>query len=127
MNSNKCKIKVQSTTKKGIFDVTDDFFKIISKPSFRIITPNGKDILYKGTSSFIYWEPLDKKIANISLSYSIDNGLNWIIIKSNIVNNGKYNWAIPKQINNSKYCLIRINDFNNENKYDISDQTFTIK
>ena len=127
LNSNKCKIKVQSTIKNNIFDVTDDFFRIVSKPSFKIITPNGKDILYKGTSSFIYWELLDKNISNISLSYSTDNGLNWVIIKSNLVNNGKYNWAIPKEINNSKKCLIKINDFNNDKKYDISDQTFTIK
>ena len=56
LNSKKCKIKVQSNIDNNIFDVSDGLFSIQStSESFNIITPNDGDILYRGTSTFIYW------------------------------------------------------------------------
>ena len=127
INSDKCKIKIQSNINKSIFDVTDKYFSIKFKPSFKIITPNNGDILYRGTSTFIYWEGIDQNITNVSLSYSEDNGNTWTIIKDNIINNGKYNWAIPNNLNKSNDYLIKVSSYKEKNKFDTSDKTFIIK
>ena len=127
INSDKCKIKVQSNINKSIFDVTDKYFSIKLKPSFKIITPNNGDILYRGTSTFIYWEAINRNIKNVTLSYSKDNGKTWTIIKENIINNGKYNWAIPKNLIKSNEYLIKVSSYKEKNKFDTSDKTFIIK
>ncbi len=127
INSDKCKIKVQSNINKSIFDVTDKYFSIKLKPSFKIITPNNGDILYRGTSTFIYWEAINPNIKNVTLSYSKDNGKTWTIIKENIINNGKYNWAIPKNLIKSNEYLIKVSSYKEKNKFDTSDKTFIIK
>ena len=127
INSDKCKIKVQSNINKSIFDVIDKYFSIKLKPSFKIITPNNGDILYKGTSTFIYWEAIDPNIKNVTLSYSKDNGKTWAIIKDNIINNGKYNWAIPENLIKSNEYLIKVSSYKEKNKFDTSDKTFIIK
>ena len=67
LNSKKCKIKVQSNINKEIYDVSNGLFIIEKSQSFNIITPNDGDILYRGTSTFIYWENIDKEISNVDL------------------------------------------------------------
>ena len=128
LNCKECKIKVQSNIDNKIFDVSDGLFSI--KPideSFNIITPNDGDILHRGTSTFIYWDNIDKKITNVDIFYSLDKGKNWFLIKENLDNLGKYNWAVPKDISSSNKCLIKIRSSNNQELIDYSDKTFTIK
>ena len=61
--SSKCKIKVQSNVNQNIFDVSDGIFLIDGLiETFNIITPNGGDLVYSGTSTFIYWENIKKQI-----------------------------------------------------------------
>ena len=128
LNSKECKIKVQSNLDNNIFDVSDGLFSIKSiSESFNIITPNDGDILHKGTSTFIYWDNIDKKIDSVDISYSLDKGHNWFLIKNNLDNVGKYNWAVPKDISSSNNCLVKITASKNNELVDYSDNTFTIK
>ncbi len=123
-----CKIKIQSNINKNIFDVSDDLFSIKGMiEAFNIITPNGGDLIYKGTSTFIYWENIISGIDKIDIFYSIDNGKNWFNIVEDIENNGMYNWVIPQNINFSNKCLIKISASSNFKQTGQSDNVFTIK
>ena len=107
---------------------SDGLFSIKSiDESFNIITPNDGDILHRGTSTFIYWDNIDKKIDSVDIFYSLDKGKNWVLIKKNLDNLGKYNWAVPKDISSSNKCLIKISSSDNQELIDYSDKTFTIK
>ena len=128
LSSNNCKIKIQSNKDKKIFDITDGSFTIKGlETAFTIITPNDGDIVYKGTSTFIYWKSLDSKISKVDIYYSLDKGKSWNLINSNLLNNGKYNWAVPRDIKRSNKSLIKIVASNNDRQIDFSDNTFIIK
>ena len=128
LNCKKCKIKIQSNLDNNIFDVSDGLFSITAiSESFNIITPNDGDILHRGTSTFIYWDNIDKKIESVDLFYSLDKGNNWFLIKRNLDNIGKYNWAVPRDIFSSNQCLIKIVSSNNSKLVDYSDKLFIIK
>lgn len=127
-SSDLCKIKVQSNINRNIFDVSDGLFSIKGVvEAFNIITPNGGDLIYKGTSTFIYWEDIIKGINKVDILYSVDGGKKWIGIVQNIENNGMYNWVIPQDINFSKKCLVKIISSSNSKQVGLSDDTFTIK
>jgi len=127
-SSDLCKIKIQSNINKNIFDVSDGLFSIKGAvEAFNIITPNGGDLIYKGTSTFIYWENIINGINKVNILYSTDGGKKWLDIVQNIENNGVYNWVIPQDINFSKKCLIKIISSSNSKQIGLSDNTFTIK
>ena len=126
-NWRKCKIKVQSRTDKDVFDVSNGLFLVASTQSVNIITPNDGDILYRGTSTFIYWDNIDKNINSVDIFYSLDEGKKWVLIKGKVANVGKYNWAVPSDISSTNRCLIKINASNNKRLVDYSDQPFIIK
>jgi len=126
-SSDVCKIKVQSNINNSIFDVSDGLFKIKGTiKAFNIITPNGGDLIYRGTSTFIYWEDIKKGINKVDIMYSVDSGKNWIDIVKNIDNNGMYNWVIPDNVS-SKKCLVKIVSSSNSKEIGSSDSIFTIK
>ena len=123
-----CKIKIQSNINKDIFDVSDGLFSIKgAMKSFNIITPNGGDLIYKGTSTFIYWENIISGIDKVDIFYSTDNGKNWFNIVEDIKNNGMYNWVIPQNISFSNKCLVKISASSNSKQIGQSDNVFTIK
>ena len=126
--SKNCKVKVQSNVNQNIFDVSDGLFTIDGLiETFNIITPNGGDLVYSGTSTFIYWENIKNQTDNVNLFYTIDNGQNWRLIEKNVENNGVYNWVVPKSIKYSGKCLVKIVSSKNSKLFGMSDNIFTIK
>jgi hypothetical protein len=96
-------------------------------PTLTILNPNGKERLLAGSTYTIRWE--DSRSGNCGgnylLSYSINNGNNWIAVDSNPVSNTcAYDWLIPSIFSNQ--CLIRITDANDPNASDTSDDSFRI-
>ena len=127
-SSNFYKVKVQSINNKEIFDVSDGLFKIKgSTKAFNIITPNGGDLIYRGTSTFVYWEDLMNDIQKVDIFYSTDNGKSWELISENIDNGGVYNWVISDDIKFSNKCLVKIVSSSNNGHVGFSDNVFTIK
>ena len=74
------------------------------------------------TTHAITWTNLPTASGQYSIQYSI-NGTNWTSIASNITGN-TYNWTVPNI--NAPSVRIRIQDYLNTCKYDISDATFAI-
>jgi hypothetical protein len=71
-----------------------------------VISPNGGDIIAAGSTYTIQWNATTEAV-KFKLMYSVDNGLTWIPIASNVPG-ASYNWTIPKPWGNKKACLIKV-------------------
>ncbi|MBN1302663.1 MAG: VCBS repeat-containing protein [Melioribacteraceae bacterium] len=87
-----------------------------------ILTPNGGEVWTGGSTQNIIWT--SSNVDNVKIEYSTNNGLSWITIISNTLNDGLHLWNIPNV--NSNQCLIKISDVNNNVTNDISDVVFYI-
>lgn len=83
--------------------VTYDFDPVGLKMQY----PFGGESLAAGDSIYVYWEA-SADISNFELSYSIDNGSNWISLDNNIsAQKRAFVWYIPNTIHSSN-CLVRV-------------------
>jgi hypothetical protein len=84
--------------------------------SIEIKRPTANQVLVSGNSDVIAWASTGAE--NVSISYSINNGVEWTLIESDVPSmNGVnyYNWFIPIEIEGTYYeCLIQIEDVNLE-------------
>ncbi|MEI6089550.1 MAG: FISUMP domain-containing protein [bacterium] len=72
--------------------------------TLKLIQPNGGEFFAVGNDTVITWEgvlPEEK----VNIEYSIDNGLNWILVAKNATGLA-YNWRVPKTPSNE--CLARV-------------------
>ncbi|MFH1212889.1 MAG: T9SS type A sorting domain-containing protein [Candidatus Neomarinimicrobiota bacterium] len=92
-------------------------------PTISIKSPIGGEKWSVGSIQKIIWEHYGLDTLNIS--YSINNGMNWIPVATNIIADSQsYYWQIPNTPSNE--CLIQISDAKDENFSMLSDSTFTI-
>jgi len=69
--------------------------------------PFGGERLAAGDSIYIYWEA-DNQLTNFQLSYSVDNGANWVSLDNNIpATKRAVVWYVPENISSGK-CLVRV-------------------
>lgn len=87
-----------------------------------VIDPNGGDTLLVGSSYAILWD--SQNITDVKIDYSIDDGLNWIIVIDSMPSSGIYDWIVPNNITNQG--RIRISDLADLGIFDISDEAFYI-
>jgi len=119
--SQSCKIKLVST------QFPNDF----SSQTFGLFTIIGLHLLAPNSGSYmadmllpITWETIGT--STIRISYTINNGLDWIVIVDNYpALSGVYSWRVPKTPSNQ--CKIRIMDTKQSSIYDESDSLFAIK
>lgn len=101
-------------------------FNSISDNIFRLVTLNslqGSEILLAGSVYNITWSI--SYINFVNLEFSSDNGSSWIkIVTAYDGSKLSYDWTIPNL--ESKSCLLRITDSNNESIFDISENVFEI-
>jgi hypothetical protein len=117
-------IKVESVTGPGTYsDVSDAVFSITPSTDITVITPNGGETIASLTSYNITWSNLPAASGQYSLSYSTNNGASYTSIVTNITGNS-YSWSVPNL--SSTQCLIKVTDFVNSCKFDVSNAVFTI-
>ncbi|MBS1634578.1 MAG: T9SS type A sorting domain-containing protein, partial [Bacteroidetes bacterium] len=121
--STQCLVKVIDYVNTCKYDVSNSTFTI-SPATPILITPNGGEILYSGTSYNITWNAATF-FTTVRLDYSIDNGLTWTNITTATSNSGSYNWTVPNV--SSTQCLMRASNSTSVTINDISNATFTIK
>ena len=63
----------------------------------------------------------------IDLYYSIDNGINWEVIKLSAKNSGKYYWNIDQSIISTNSCKIKVQSNISSDIFDVTDGPFAIK
>jgi uncharacterized protein (TIGR02145 family) len=62
--------------------------------SLFLTAPNGGEVWLGGTTHSISWSY--SNVDNIKIEYSLDNGLNWIILSSSYPSSAlSYNWTVP--------------------------------
>lgn len=100
--------------------------------NFRVVTPNGGEILESGSVYTIIWNAwIVIKSSNqtdgyMQIEFSSDSGENWMTIAKNLdLYSESYSWTVPSV--ESVRCLIKISNMNNPAYYaDTSENFFTI-
>jgi len=91
--------------------------------SLELTSPNGGEELYLGQQFTIKW--FSKNIDGVILSYSMNNGQDWIVINDNVIaSTQSYPWVVP-EIPSSE-GKIRIEAKSNSNINDESDNAFSL-
>ncbi|MFO7660462.1 MAG: hypothetical protein R6V77_06085 [Candidatus Cloacimonadaceae bacterium] len=97
-------------------------------PSLTLIAPNGGEDWYIGGTNNILWEALDTNFSAIPISlwYTMNGGLDYILIEENISNSGSYSWFMPTtESDHARVKIIVIDSFGNVNEK-ASSQYFNI-
>ncbi|HRG58886.1 MAG TPA: YCF48-related protein [Bacteroidia bacterium] len=117
-------IKISDASDSSVFDISNFPFTItLSPPSINLISPNGGETFSVGLEAIITWNSIS--VNSVSLEYSINNGLSWNTIQSNLpASSGSYAWTVPNLISNT--VLIRVSDFSNNSISDQSVNVFSI-
>ncbi|MFO7793201.1 MAG: C25 family cysteine peptidase, partial [Candidatus Saliniplasma sp.] len=97
-------------------------------PEVTVTSPNGGESFTTGTEESISWSTTsgDDPVDYVDMYYSVDTGVNWETIDSNVDDTGSYTWTVPNE--DSGDCLVRIEavDTAGRDGEDQSDSTFTI-
>ncbi len=64
-------------------------------------------------------------ITAVRIEYSTNNGANWNLITDSTPNNGSYLWNSVPSVN-SDLCVVRISDADDNEPFDLSDNSFSI-
>ncbi len=115
------KIKILSVDDGNISDISDSSFSIISS-EITVISPNGGEVWYEGTTDTIIWT--SKCVGNVSILL-LKSDLLLLIISGSTENDSSMVWTIPSIIPASDY-KIRITSVDDGNIFDDSDADFTI-
>jgi len=100
-----------------------DPFTILPEPIIKVLSPNGGERLISGSSKRIDW--LSENIQNVKISYTTNNGFNWVTIVQSTPSTGFYTWnPVPDVLSN--LCKIRVYDASDGEPSDVSDSVFTI-
>lgn len=100
-----CKIIVENDLCTSVFFASGGFPGIKpNKQTLKLLHPNGGEVFVAGSDTVITWEGVlpDEPV---SIEYSTNNGLTWIVIK-NDANGLTYHWKVPNTP--SKNCLARV-------------------
>jgi len=118
-------------TENCTFTITEDSsvtatFTAIT--AVKLLSPNGGEVIPSGSSYTIQWQA-PANAHHYTLKLSMDNGMTWSTIASNITGNS-YDWNVPIPWNNKRKCFIKVIAFNASNVKigaDSSDGPFTIE
>ena len=96
---------------------------IIPSNDITVTSPNGGEVWQGLSQHAITWTNLPTASGQYTLQYSTNNGTSWTTIVSNITGNS-YTWTVPNIP--SATCLVKVLDYANTCKYDVSNAVFTI-
>jgi hypothetical protein len=117
--SDQYKIRASDASNSSVFDISDFYFTV---SSLDLTSPAGSEEYSIGTTQTIKWT--SSYISNVNLEYSIDNGLNWIVIEDSVTSTGSYYWQVPNTP--STQCKLRISNSKNSTTSDVCSTTFSI-
>lgn len=120
--SETCLIKITDTTNPAVTDKSNAVFVISMQPSITVTSPNGGETWVGGSSSEITWTSVN--VTDVSIDFSIDNGVTFQTVVTSTPSTGSYIWTIPNLP--STKCLIKISDKTNSTINDKSNEVFTV-
>jgi hypothetical protein len=116
------KIKITSLDNENIFDFSDNNFTIVGF-SVAVLTPNGGENLFTGSSTPITW--ISNLTGNVEIKLFKDGDFHSIITGSTS-NDGSYSWNISSSITTDSDYRIKIASTTDEGISDTSDSEFSI-
>jgi hypothetical protein len=122
-SSDSCIIKIEDTNNPNIFDVSDSLFSIKPVKFIQILKPNGGEKFNLVDSLEVTWNAGAVNSINIYMSYN--GGINYNEIANNY-HSGEYRFKFKPE-RSSDSCIIRIEDAENPNLFDVSDSLFSIR
>ena len=126
LNTMDCIFKVESSVQPEVNSVSKYSIKITEK-ALIIIENNLNAMSFTALDSLeLNWQSYNLKNKYLDLLLSIDNGENWITIKSNFVDFNKLKLAFPFISKSSTKCKIKLVESSEDDHYDISQGSFTI-
>ena len=117
----RAQVKVSDCDDATVYDISRSTFILRGKCT--VTSPNGGEAWDVDSTQTISWTT-QGTIDNVTLEYSIDNGVNWYVISEGISNTGRYAWRVPETV--SSQCLVRVSDSKDLGAYDTSDDVFKI-
>lgn len=115
-------IRVSDAYYPAAVDQSDAVFSIQKNDDIVLINPNGGEALEVGGSAYqINWVS-DVSVTRFNIYYSVNGGSSWNLIGNTYEK--YYNWTIPNNV--SAHCLVKVVDYDNSCKKDISDSEFSI-
>ncbi len=123
IDATNCLIRISDAQDGNPTDVSDQFFRIGTTPTIRVLTPNGNDTWITGTTKEIRWT--SENITDVKIEYTTNAGGSWNTVVQSMPSNGSYLWSVP-DANNSLQCRIRISDATYGSPSDLSDDNFAI-
>ena len=112
----------------GLDFAFDNVAVTVSSQILTLVLPNGGDILPSGGTYAICWKA-PKSAVKFDLKYSLNNGIKWIPIATNVTGTS-YDWTIPTPTANKTNCLVKVigySSFGVQVGEDLSDTTFTVE
>jgi subtilisin family serine protease len=106
--SQHCLVRVsEGKSDTHAWDVSNSEFTIdaSSYSSLTVISPNGGETLYAGSSFEITWTSIGIS-GDVKIDYSYDQGSTWERVVESTANNGSYTWTVPGTP--SSVCLVRV-------------------
>jgi hypothetical protein len=93
-------------------------------PSISVVSPDGGEHWQVGNIEDITWITTGA-ISDVKIEYSTDSGTTWIVIVSDIQNDGSYFWTVPNAI--SSDCFVRVSEAFDGDPSDVSEDAFIIE
>ncbi len=122
--SNSCRIRVKDAADGNPADISNANFIIEPETeSITLLAPNGGENWVVNSAQEIRWQAASS-IPFVRISYSSDNGFNWMDIVASEPNDGSYSWTVPAPTTNQ--ALIRIVDSMDGLPSDESNGTFSV-
>ncbi|MBS1734756.1 MAG: hypothetical protein JST02_15805, partial [Bacteroidetes bacterium] len=123
IQSNTVLLRVYDAQNATVVDRSNSFFTI--NIPVTLTSPNGGETWQGNTVHNITWNAAGTS-NRYNIDYSIDNGVTWTNIISNLSNlTGLYAWTIPAMALNTN-CRVRVQDYVQNCMQDISNAVFTI-
>jgi hypothetical protein len=119
-NSESCFVRLSNPQNPTVYDMSDMF--AILPQEITITSPISSDTLIAGRKYYFTWR-VKGSFTNADLWYSLDAGQNWVVIATNVYNNGYYEWSLPEAP--SSLARIKIANSAQPSVYAESD-TFTL-
>jgi hypothetical protein len=118
--SESCFVRIRNQENLNVVAISNRF--VIEPQKIFVTSPVKQDSLYAGNKYYITWDNTGA-FSNVNLEYSIDGGVTWISIATNVSNNQSYEWTIPHTPSNT--AMVRVINAANTRCFGVSD-TFVI-
>ena len=123
IDSEKCIVRISDSMDQYNCGQSHQLFAILPSSSITVISPNGGEKLFYGSTYEITW--ISTNVDSVTIRYSLDAGLSWNFLATNVpAIDEYYSWVIPNI--QSDRILIQIAETSNQSNYDQSDDKASI-